>query len=72
MKRQIQYQDPENGVTYTLVYDDTDPALVRITGPRQQAGVLIPFRALEYLMATYRLDVVYDHQEHRPVNAEDT
>jgi hypothetical protein len=68
VNHRIWYTDPANDVTYTLAYNDQDPANVRITGPRQGAGVLVPFRALDYLMAAYRLSVHHDHFEHQPAD----
>lgn len=59
----IMYTDPTDGQTYELHYEDSQPADVIVVTPVEK----IPFRALEILMAGYRLHVYHDIFEHWPV-----
>jgi hypothetical protein len=68
MIHKIQYTDPENLVDYFLVYKEEDPAAVQIIAPRLAEGILIPSKALEYLLFAYRLHTQHDIFEHHPVH----
>jgi hypothetical protein len=62
---QISYTDPNTQVTYTLAYEEDDPATMRLS--RQGDGILFPVQALDYLLTIYEQHVVHDFMEHRPV-----